>query len=268
MTEARTSLEKVLSVLDVFTETRLTWTPDEMIQALGFPRPTLYRYLKILKEAGLVTSSPGAGYTLGPRVVEMDYLMRKSDQLVIHGTPHLQALAAEHPCSTLLVRWYGHRLLCVASERSDPAAISSYPRGRPMPLARGAISRAIMAWLPRRQLVPIIEENLGDYAALGLGTSTAAVLEAMKSVRRAGYAVAQGEVTPGVVGIAAPVFDGGTAPIAALCVTSAAGLMTATRIAELGQTIAARAGQLSTRLATGPGPRPERPPPAGEERRC
>jgi DNA-binding IclR family transcriptional regulator len=132
-----------------------------------------------------------------------------------------------------------------------------------MPLARGAVSRAIMAWLPRRQLVPIIEANLADYAELGLGATTAEVLEAMRWVRRAGFAAAHGEVTPGVVGIAAPVFDGGTAPVGALCVTSAAGLMTPARIAELGQTIAARAGQLSTRLAAAPDHEP--PPPAGEE---
>lgn len=259
MSEHRTSLEKVLSVLEVFTEDRLHWTPDEMIAALGYPRPTLYRYLKILKEAGLVTASPGAGYTLGPRVVEMDYLLRQSDPLVIAGQTHLQALAAEHPCSALLVRWYGNRLLCVASERSDPAAVSSYPRGRPMPLARGAISRAIMAWLPRRQLVPIIEKNLGDYAALGLGDNVDAVLETMRTVRRAGYAVARGEVTPGVIGIAAPVFDGGSAPVAALCMTSAAQTQSPVRTEELGRFIAARAADLSARLTTeDPAPPPAR----------
>ena len=259
MTEARTSLEKVLSVLGVFTEDHLVWTPDEMIAALGYPRPTLYRYLKILKASGLVASSSGGGYTLGPKVVEMDFLLRKSDRLVIEGTPHLRALAAGHPCSTLLVRWYGHRLLCVASERSDPAAVSSYPRGRPMPLARGAISRAIMAWLPRRQLLPIIEENLADYAGLGLGHTVAEVLDTMKAVRRAGFAVAHGEVTPGVIGIAAPVFDGGSAPIAAICMTSAARRLDPARIDELGRAIAARATALSARLTESQTPRPERP---------
>lgn len=259
----RTSLEKVLSVLDVFTEDRLVWTPDEMIAALGYPRPTLYRYLKILKEAGLVTSTPGAGYTLGPRVVEMDYLMRKSDRLVIEGIPHIKALAAEHPCSSLLVRWYGGRLLCVASERSDPKAVTSYPRGRPMPLAQGAISRAIMAWLPRRHLVPIIEENLADYVRLGLGGTVSEVLDAMRAVRRIGYAVGRGEVTPGVIGIAAPIFDGGTSPVGALCMTSAANSLDEAGVARLGKLIAERAGALSASLAGEETSEEERPLQAG-----
>lgn len=146
------SVERVFAILDLFTEDRMEWTPDEMMQALGYAQPTLYRYLKMMRDAGMLTSLPGAGITLGPRVVEMDYLMRKSDALVVHGQEHLEALTQLVPCSALLVRWYGQRILCVAAECSTPNALSSYPRVRPMPLARGAIGRSIMAFLPRRQL--------------------------------------------------------------------------------------------------------------------
>jgi hypothetical protein len=41
--------------------------------------------------------------------------------------------------------------------------------------------------------------------------------------------------------------------------------MSAERIADLGQNIAARAAQLSSRLAPGPDPKAERPQPADEE---
>jgi DNA-binding transcriptional ArsR family regulator len=49
-----------------FTEEHLEWTPDELMAALGYSRPTLYRYLKTLKEAGFLTSMPSGGFTLGP----------------------------------------------------------------------------------------------------------------------------------------------------------------------------------------------------------
>lgn len=213
------STERLLAILDLFTEERLEWTPDELMAALGYSRPTLYRYLKALCDAGLLTSFPGTGFTLGPRVVEMDFLMRKSDRLVREGQAQLDALAASWPCTALLVRWYGNKLLCVASECSTPNPLSSYPRGRPMPLARGAISRAILAYLPRRQLQAKIEENFGELTALGLGQTPGDVAESLRKVRRQGCAVAHGEVTRGVVGVAAPVFDAGRSPIAALCVT-------------------------------------------------
>jgi len=115
---AGNSLEKVLAVLEVFSEDRLEWTPEELMEELGYSRPTLYRYLKTLKEAGLLTSMPNTGFTLGPKVVEMDYLMRKSDRLIINGSAHLKNLTSKYSCTALLVRWYGNRLLCVDSDTS------------------------------------------------------------------------------------------------------------------------------------------------------
>lgn len=245
----RNSLERVIALLNVFTEDHLEWTPDEMMAELGYSRPTLYRYLKTLKEAGILTSMPSGGFTLGPRVVEMDFLMRKSDPLVRYAQPHLEKFAADLPCTALVVRWYGNKLLCVASECSTDKFASSYPRGRPMPLARGAISRAIIASLPRRKLVPIVESNLDDLRGTGLGDDRDAILDTMRQVRRTGYAVAHGELTPGVVGIAAPIFDGGSEPIGAFCTTIPEQFAIERDPAAIGTALVATAGAISSQLA-------------------
>jgi DNA-binding IclR family transcriptional regulator len=219
------SLERVLGVLDVFSEDRLEWTPEDLMVRLGHSRPTLYRYLKILKDAGLLMSARDGSVTLGPRVVEMDYLARRSDALVLSGQSHLKALTARHPCNAMILRWYGNKILCVVSETSARNLVSSYPRGRPMPLGRGAIARSIMAFLPRSRLTPLIEQNLDDLRSVGLGMDVEEVRQSMKRVRRAGHAVAFGEVTAGAVGIAAPVLDDRGTPIASVCVTIAGTLV-------------------------------------------
>lgn len=245
-----TSLDRVLSVLNVFSEERLEWSFDDLAAELGYSRPTLYRYIRTLKDAGFLTSLPDSGFTLGPKVVELDFLMRKSDPLILRGTPVLEALADRWPCTALLVRWYGTRLLCVASECSTSGSLSSYPRGRPMPLARGAISRAIMAYLPRRRQLPLVADTLETLTSVGLGGTVQEVLEAFRKVRRAGYAVARGEVTPGVTGIAAPIFQGGTEPVGAICTTLADAEIDAGRIAEIGTALSEAAGRLSQELAS------------------
>lgn len=249
MSARANSGERLLAILGLFTEERLEWRPEEMMARLGYSRPTLYRYLRTLRRAGLLTSLPNAGLTLGPRVTELDFLMRRSDPLVRHGEPELRVLAARHPCSALLVRWYGRKLLCVAACVSAPEPRSSYPRGRPMPLARGAISRAILAWLPRRQLEPLIAERLAEFAGQGVGETVDEVLETLRRVRRDGHALARGEVTAGVVGIAAPVFDAGRAPIAALCATSDEALMTPDRVARVAADVRRGAEAVSAMLA-------------------
>jgi DNA-binding IclR family transcriptional regulator len=227
------SLERVLAVLEVFSEERLEWTPEALMLELGYSRPTLYRYLKTLKDAGFLTSSRNSGFTLGPKVVEMDYLMRRSDVLVQNSSPYLKDFTAKYPCTSMLLRWYGNKILCVVSESSLKNPISSYPRGRPMPLGRGAIARSIMAFLPRQQLGPLIERNLDDLRSVGLGATPEEVLKNLKKVRKAGFSVAYGEVTPGAVGIAAPVFDQRHQPIASVCVTIDGALVTGAQIDQI-----------------------------------
>jgi DNA-binding IclR family transcriptional regulator len=240
--------ERILAVLGLFSEARPEWTPEEMMVATGYSRPTLYRYLKSLRDAGLLTSLPGAGFTLGPRVVELDYLMRKADPLILAGQGVLDELVARYPCSSLLVRWYGTSLLCVASECSMDNPLSSYPRGRPMPLARGAISRAIMAWLPRRRLLPLVEANLAELTELGMGESVDDVIDALRAIRRVGVALAHGEVTPGVIGVAAPIFDAGQSPIAALAVTSAGQDMSEEKLMRISGDVTGFAADVSAKL--------------------
>jgi DNA-binding IclR family transcriptional regulator len=243
------SLERVLALLDVFTEDRLEWTPEQLMTELGYSRPTLYRYLKVLKEAGFLTSMPSGGFTLGPRVVEMDFLMRKSDMLARYAQPHLESFAADYPCAALLVRWYGNKLLVVASECVTPGLENDYPRGRPLPLARGAISRAIMAHLTRRKLLATIETNLPELAAIGLGADVEKVMDGLRKIRRCGYAVAHGEVTPGVTGIAAPIFDGGNSPVATFCVTIAGKHATPELTEAIGKRVRDVSAELSGKLA-------------------
>lgn len=247
--ESRNSLERVIALLDVFSEDHLEWTPDALMATLGYSRPTLYRYLKTLKDAGYLTTTPSGGYTLGPRVVELDFLMRKSDALVLRAEPHLEALAAAYPCNSLLVRWYGNKLLCVASQCSTTDVQTSYPRGRPMPLARGAISRSIIAFLPRRKQLPFVDANLDELRATGLGETREQILDAMRQIRRTGYVVAYGEVTPGVAGIAAPIFDSGASPIASLCLTMAQDVAARFGVDVLGTRLKTTAAEISDYLA-------------------
>lgn len=248
--KAVNSLERLQAVLEVFTEDRLEWTPEELMEELGYSRPTLYRYLKILKDGGFLTSMPNTGFTLGPRVVEMDYLLRKSDNLILSGTPYLQKLTRKYECTALLVRWYGEKILCVDSLSSSREAISSYPRGRPMPLSRGAIGRSIVAFLPRRNLLPLLKRTLEEWQAAGVGETVEDVSDALKSIRKAGYALAYGEVTPGVVGFAAPIFDAGQSPIASFSVTIAQDLVQGPIVDAIGQDVRQAAAEISTALAS------------------
>jgi DNA-binding IclR family transcriptional regulator len=122
-----------------------------------------------------------------------------------------------------------------------------------MPLGRGAIARSIMAFLPKRQLVPLIERNLNDLRSVGLGDTVEDVQKNVKKIRKVGFAVAYGEVTPGAIGVAAPVFDDRQHPIAAICITIAGNLVTGAEIDRIGAEVlrvasAISAGQVQPKI--------------------
>ena len=65
------SLERMIGLLDLFEEPAQSWTFDRIHARLGYSRSTLYRYLKVLTDAEILSSLPGLGFTLGPRIAEL-----------------------------------------------------------------------------------------------------------------------------------------------------------------------------------------------------
>ena len=203
----RTSPEKMMEILDLFDEQHLSWMPEQMMERLQCPRSTLYRYLRVLTGAGLVTSLPDTGYTLGPRIVELDYMMRSGDPMVSNGRPLLQEVVKEIPGIGLLCRYFKDRVLCVHQETSASEIHSSYERGRAMPIAYGATSRIILAHLRLPQLRQLYALQPREFSRTGSEKGFEQLQEDLRAIRKQGYCQSQGEVTPGVVGVAAPVFD-------------------------------------------------------------
>jgi len=154
----------MIGILDLFDGSEMEWTPEAMAERLELTRSTLYRYLKVLSDAGLLTSLPGVGFTLGPRIAELDFKMRHSDPLIIASQPIMAELVSEVPGIALLCRRYRGLVLCVHQEQSPGAAFTStYERGRARPLLRGAASRIILANLPAPALRKLYEAGPQEF---------------------------------------------------------------------------------------------------------
>ncbi|WP_175770797.1 helix-turn-helix domain-containing protein, partial [Burkholderia anthina] len=85
------SLTKMLSILDVFSSSATSLTAEEIAERLGFSRTTCYRYVKELASVGLLVGNNGR-YTLGPRIIHLDYNMRQSDPTLTAAKPVIQKL--------------------------------------------------------------------------------------------------------------------------------------------------------------------------------
>lgn len=194
----------MLSILDLYTVRKPLWTADELTEQLGYSRPTGYRYVRELCAAGLLMRIPGGVYLLGPRVLELDFVIRQSDPVLHAGRPIMKELLERTGCDVTLANIYGDQILNVHHEPGPQPLRLSYDRGRPHPLFRGATARAILAFLPRARLRRLHETHARDVAAAGLGRSWDEFRAALQPVRKLGYSVSRGELDAHLTGIAAP----------------------------------------------------------------
>ncbi len=247
------SLEKMMGILDLFEGDEMEWSPEAMAERLELTRSTLYRYLKVLADAGLLTSLPGVGYTLGPRIAALDFHMRHSDPLISASRPVMAELVAECPGIALLCRRYRGLVLCVHQEASAGVRFrSAYERGSARPLLRGAASRIILAHMPVTVLRKLHEATPGDFAAAGLGENLDAVRAHMRAIRQRGVAVTKGELAQGVIGVSAPIFDSKGGILGSLGVTIGEAEVAPERLAFVAERVAHAGRIVSKAIAREP----------------
>jgi DNA-binding IclR family transcriptional regulator len=217
-----TSLGRMLSVLDTFTESTPIWTVDGIAESLDYTRATAYRYVGELCDAGLLTRVAQGAYALGPRIIELDRQIQRSDPLLRAAGGVMQGLL--HPDNgqvVLLCSLFRDEVLCVHQAARDKTLALSYTRGRPMPLFLGATSKVILACLPERRLTRLFLEHHDDIRAAGLGRTREEFLTSLKTIRREGYAITRAEVDKNVVGVAVPLFGGERAVLGSLSIVYA-----------------------------------------------
>lgn len=191
------------SVLSLFTEDRSSWTVAEMGAQLGTPSSTIYRIVREMVAAGFMESAAGSYYRLGPAFVEYDRTITMTDPLIRSGAGFLDRLVEDIPIpsAAVLARLYGNKVMCVADARSQSfKRNTSYQRGHPMPIMRGATSQAILALIRGNRLNKVLDSVVPDTIE-----DRTAFVRKLKKIRRDGICSTQGEVDPGLIGFAVPV---------------------------------------------------------------
>lgn len=198
-------LSRYMNILRLFDELRSEWTISDMATSLATPASTVYRTVREMVAGQLLEPSTEAHYRLGACFIEFDRLVRVTDPLYWLGTTILRevALQARIPCQAVLARLYGDTVMCVAEASTADNFQTSFERGRPRPLTRGATSKVILARLPGRRLSRLLAQVDAERAPFDASADD--IRSELAAIRKRGYSVTRGEVDKGLVGIAAPV---------------------------------------------------------------
>jgi DNA-binding IclR family transcriptional regulator len=215
--ESNSTADRALTILGLFSDDHLRISATEVAQALGVARSTAYRYVQTLVAASFLEEAPGGGFRLGARVIELSRLALRSYDLSDSAVPIMRALARELDDTVLLTKYVDGAAVCLERSESPTQRIRlSYERGSRMPINAGASALTLLAWLPEEQArEALAREPLTRFTARTV-TDVEALIARLADIRRIGYCVGHAEVDPDVTGVAAPVFDGDGAVVAAL----------------------------------------------------
>ncbi len=197
----------MLALLDVFTPAAPVWSSEDLIRYSGMAASTCYRYLKILHTSGLLARVANGSYVLGPRIIELDHTMRLSDPVYVLGTPVVEELQRKTGHNALLSILYSDSVMCVQDALSPKAPAEIFRRGQKRPLVAGASAKIILAFLPLHQLRSVYAKHRKAIASTGLGADWPRFKTILRDIRKAGFSMSMGEYNPGIISIAAPLFN-------------------------------------------------------------
>ncbi|WP_432544352.1 IclR family transcriptional regulator [Kineococcus sp. SYSU DK002] len=222
-----------------------------LARSLGLPRSSVYRLLAELAEQGFVLRFPEAHrYGLGIAAFELSSGYVRQEPVTRLGRPVLAALVDRVGESAHLAVLVGGEVVYLVEERAPrrPALVTDV--GVRLPSQLTASGRALLAALPREQ-VRALFPDAASLVARGVEVSPRQLRAVLVETRARGYAVEDGEVTPGFASVAVAVTDRAGWPVTSLAVTFEAAAVDARRREELAAAVRRHSGELRRRLFGG-----------------
>lgn len=194
---------------------------DSIVRACDLPRSTAYHLLNAMIDEGFVVHLPDEHrYGLGLAAFEVGSGYSRQEPLQRIARRSLALLADRVGQSAHLAVLHGRDVLYVVEERAPGKPPLVTDVGVRLPAHLTASGRALLAKLPSAQVRALYSSPTDFVDRHGSGPRTLSALRAvLAETRQRGYAVEDGEVTPGFASVAAAVVDHNGHPVAGVAVT-------------------------------------------------
>lgn len=203
-----------------------------LAERCGLNRATAWRLLATLEANGLVHVDPTTHrYSIGLTVARLAAagsvvgLTRRAYKVLerlSHRTNETADLAVPQRLS-----------LTYVAEVAPPSVLTANWLGRQIPLHATSSGKALLAWLPEPELLPLLDQRLTRYTPTTI-TSRAALREELDATRRRGYGICKGELEETLYGVSAPLLDKRDRPFAVVSIWGPRARVPESRFPELG----------------------------------
>lgn len=226
-------------------------TLGTIAEAAGMSASRTHRYLAGLIQTGLVEQDQNSGrYDLGTTIVELGLTALGRTDAVKLGGETLTLLTERTGLVSLLSTWGSHGPTIIKWEQGRLNTAVRIREGRNLPLLTTATGRVFLAFVPDKDIKDLLHQELTRQTdspkSKVRDMSDVQALQA--EVLRHGLGRMIGEENPGLVAIAAPVFDHDGRIVMTITLVSIIGTMDAGYDSAPARELKAMANQLSRRL--------------------
>lgn len=202
------SLYKATEVMSLFSRPPHVLGLTEIAKLLGMERSAVQRILHTLHAAGWLRKDPiSRRYSPSIRFLEGAFGYLSSDPLMQNAAPHVISLSRETRETVNVARLDGTDIVYVTRLPAQRAAYVSTVIGRRLPALNTSSGRAVLSTLSEAE----IEEAcatwpLGRYLTTTT-TDRGLIRDQIQEARANGYAVAEEQLLPNELDLAAPIRD-------------------------------------------------------------
>ena len=196
------------AVLEVLCQARGPMSLNDVTQGMGLPKPTVYRILTMLTEAGLLRRDPHTRrYTVGPRLAAFGVALWRNDGLRVPWRQALEQAVAETGESCNLTVLENDRVLYLDRVETDRPLRLHLTPGTRVPLHCTASGKLFLSEMKPEALRQWVAEHpLQRYTPQTI-TDPEMLISEIDTVRRTRVGLHDSELFEDSVAVAVPVLD-------------------------------------------------------------
>jgi IclR family transcriptional regulator, pca regulon regulatory protein len=219
-------LENGLAIIEAFGPERPRLSLSEAAAATGLTRAAARRYLLTLMKLGYA-SFDGKFFSLTPRILRLGYAYLSASPLSARVQPFLEQISRTTGESSSAAILDGEEVVYIARSATKRIMSIALTVGSRLPAYCTSLGRAILAYDDPARVEAYLETAKMKPLTAKTKATPKAVREALKEVRRTGFALVDEELEEGLRSIAMPVFDSRERPVCAINVSVQAGRFSA-----------------------------------------
>lgn len=214
----------------------------EVVEQTALDKSTASRLLGFLQKRQLITRDAlTKRYSVGPALLSLAAVTLQSSDLRRVARQYLGRIRDLTGETVSLHLRIGPERVCIDGVESNHVIRRVVPLGQPIPLYVGPSGKAILAYLPEREIGQMLK------SARITSDERTHLSRQLMTIRERGAMVAIGDRTPGVGAISVPLFDP-SGPVGAITVAGPADRWNLDRLNQNEVAISAMAAEISSAL--------------------